>query len=887
MFSSAQKSRSFLSRFIVGTTLIALLCIGGIVACDSGSSDGKTKYVTAEPESEYDTSLNIMVNPQSTKVNITGPDNFTYTGVGNKVLSSLDPGRYNIDATANGFTGQSGSVDLAENESMNVVMFLEAQEVITDAPRVVYVDGDGNLIPLDTEDMQSGEFVFYAWLEDLSDGIDTSDLSTSPAPIIGEQEEVAPSFTQNLAAAWVGFVDPDGEVRPLIGADVRWEIDQWYADRLGSMQFGTSDDYGIATGLGVFDDQANTRTNNAYVANLSFPFTYDYPLFNKSGIISPDIDGFTWATLFSPDAIATGRIVAVASVNGVEIGKEVLIKHFAPQPKIEITKTVSPAAINLDNRDNVTFTVTVTNVGSGDATNVSLHDIFNEAVSTGLAADYALSDLPAGAIAGGDDDFDYTFPLAAGESEVLTFTATVTDVGRYCNDSIIDEYTGMYKTESPVDLSARACFVATESDLSIIKDFVDANNNSLGPELTVAADVSAKLRIRVINSGGAEATDVDLSDLLTSGTLANYTFSNLEGGGTPNANGGFDYTIDSISPNGGTKTFYYNVEASADGEYCDTATITPPGVSDEACLTVETAILEITKTNSPGMVLPGANYTSTITVTNVGNAVAKNVSISDLLGLNPEANMWAIYESSSLEGVSGSLASNIVTANSTIDIEPANDVTFTVVSSIPPGAVAGTYCDYGRFISDNAGNGEAEACVIVPSYVALQTELVDLEDPVSAGGDETFFSVLYNEERSNEGADGHFLTYSFGLDDPANIGTAGSFQVNSTMIYLDTNPVRDPVTGMVVSDASNSTASLLTEGVDYTLSTSLGYQEITFAPDFELKKGQAFYLYHDCTVPTSMTTGSYTTSYIWVTDGMVSGTAYESSSSEPTTVLQQ
>jgi len=76
------------------------------------------------------------------------------------------------------------------------------------------------------------------------------------------------------------------------------------------------------------------------------------------------------------------------------------------------------------------------------------------------------------------------------------------------------------------------------------------------------------------------------------------------------------------------------------------------------------------------------------------------------------------------------------------------------------------------------------------------------------------------------------LTYSFGLTSPTGLGTPGVFDVTSTKVYLDTAPVRDPVTGMIVSDTSSPTAVLKTEGVDYTLVTdsSLGKQVINMTP---------------------------------------------------------
>ncbi len=144
------------------------------------------------------------------------------------------------------------------------------------------------------------------------------------------------------------------------------------------MQFGTSDDNRVALGYGVFDDQADTRTNNGNLANQRYPLiATEFPLFNQTGLGTPLDDGMTWVTLFSPDKRASGRIVAVATINGEEIGKQILYKNFAPQPKITITKTVDQDVVNLvvAGTGTVTWTVTVTNTGSGDATNVTLNDV--------------------------------------------------------------------------------------------------------------------------------------------------------------------------------------------------------------------------------------------------------------------------------------------------------------------------------------------------------------------------------------------------------------------------------------------------------------------------------------------------------------------------------
>lgn len=879
---------------------VALLCVAALFGCS-----GEDKTIIQQLPTPTTGSLNVNVNPASATVVVTGPGAFTRTFTGNQFIAGLAPGLYTASATATGFVPASGSINVVVGQTSSISLVLEATTIISEAPRAVYRVGQ-DLIPLTPSDVQTGTFSFYAWVQDRPGGISTTAMAantivTNPgSPLLTEQTETAPSFTQNLAGAWVGFTDAAGVVYPVIGADVRWEIDQLWSGRVNSMQFGTSDDNRLALGYGVFDDQADTRTNNARVVNERFPLiASQYPLFNLSGIGTPNADGFTWVTLFSPDKLASGRIVAVATVNGEEIGKQILYKNFAPQPRLQITKTVQNAIVNLvGGTATDTWTITVTNVGEGDATNI----VLNDTLASGAGASYSLGALPAGSVAVGDG-FNLTIPtLLGGASASVTYSpvATVTAAGVYCNNGHIASYldsTGALVTVAAGDLNAQACFTALEANVSIVKDFVVSatDNTSLGKSVTRAANAPATLRVQVINNGGGAATAVNIADVFnaaapTTGLLANYTASGFSAG-TANANGGFNDTIATLAA-GATATYLYTVAASVDAVYCDTATITSVGSgtigvgNSSACLTVATPSLTITKTDAPGTVMPGASYTSTIVVNNIGTATATGVVISDLLGLNTAANVRAIYVSSSLNGVAGTLASNIITAG-TIDIPAGGSATFTIVSQIPPGAASGTYCDTATVTSTNATTQVTPAvCVVVPAFVALQTQLVDLHDPIAVGDVTHYFSVLYVEALSNEGVKNNVLTYSFGLVSPLVLGIPGVFSLTSSQVYLDSAPVRDPITGLVLSDQSSPTAVLQTEGVNYTQTTVLGMQTITMSPGVILQPNTALYVVQDVTVPAGTPTNRlYTTSYIWDSTGLISTTLYEASSSEPTTVL--
>jgi uncharacterized repeat protein (TIGR01451 family) len=1052
-------------------------------------------------------SLDVSVNPASATVVVMGQENFKQTFTGNFFITDLAPGQYRATVSAPGFTDAISHINVIAGQVSTMALILQARRIVAAAPRAVYRDEQGNLIALESSDLRSGMFFFYAWLQDKPMGISPSDLAFSSVidpirPLSSEQRDSMPSFTQNLAAAWVGFRDKQGIVRPVIGADVHWKIDQRWSGRVNRMLFGTSDDNGMALGYGLFDNKAYTRTNNAHLAAESFPIVANgYQLYNQTGIGTPFVDGFSWVALLSPDATATARIVAVATINGQEIGQQILYKSFASAPEIEISKTVDSDIVNLvDGEGLVTWTVTIKNVGTGDATNVDLSDF----LASGEGASYMLGALPVGSVAAGDG-FTASFPLAseitpdaqllgnarsfavlasatvtntgasvvngnvgvsaglpasgfppgvilngtihnndavaldaetalttaylalgeractgtvniplsnntltpgvycydssvgltgslildaqndpaaefifkigstlttatgaairlingaspcnvywqigssatlgtdtifignilaqasitantrasisgralartgavtldmnevnaplscgvaADNTKTITFKATVTAPGTYCNEAQIISYNDADNVWTPIDLKAQACFTAIESNVSIVKDFVaDDGTTSLGKSLTVAANVPIRLRLRVINSGTGSATGVSVNDELTSGDLAPYQLIEVSAG-TPNSRGGFDTTIGNLAA-ATTTTLLFTVAASADGTYCDTATISALSGSigigtDSACLTVATPILTIEKSDAPASVIPGGSYTSTIIVNNIGPEAANNVVISDIIGLDAAANVRAIYLSSSLNGASGTLTNNLVTANA-VDIPAGARVTFTIVSRIPLGAVSGTYCDTANATSNNAVSPRpASDCVEIPAFSALQTGLVDLDDPINTGNNVTYFSTLYVEELSNEGVSSNRLMYSFGLKNPTILGIPGVFQEISTKVYLDTQPLIDPITGLVISNMSSPTAVFLLAGIDYMVdNTTTGLQLLTLTPSFVLQPNSAIYIVHVVLVPSGTPAFKlYTTNYTWDSFGLIDSThTYEASSSEPTTVL--
>ena len=758
-------------------------------------------------------------------------------------------------------------------------VFAQEQEGAFESAGVsaVYLDADGNLVELADEDMQADRFVFYTWLENLEGGFDFDNAATAPTD--DEKSEFAPSRTQNLVAAFVGYRADDDVIYPVAGAQVRWEIDEQWEDAIGSTFFGAADaagEAGTPGDLGITENQALTLTNNGNIFNRArFPIATDYPLYNATGLGSPDTGGVTWVTLFSPDSRARARVLAVASVNGVEIGKELATKNFAPRPELAIEKSVDTQTINLagDEQGTVTFNVTVRNTGSGNATGVTLEDT----LSSGNAEAYSLVDREG-------TGFTETFDLPAGESREFSFQAQAGETDTYCNRAAINEFTDEFDQTQNPDLSAEACFEVISPDLNIIKDFVDTNGESLGDNVTVNAGEEAILRVRVVNRGSGPTETITITDELTSGSADNYTLVALPEGVNQTSDTAFSAEFEGVGVNEAA-TLTYTVTGDADGEYCDVASYTVDGEEggeDQACLTVATPELAIEKTNSEETVLPGNTYTSTITVTNTGNAVAEGVLVSDVVGTNTEGDVTLVYVSSEVENETGVFdeEEGLVESNAEVDLAPEDSVVLNVTTRVPEGIAADQFCDVGRYTSTNAGEGEVEVCVDVPAFAALQTRMIDDPDPSTAGSDVTYTSTIYIEARSNESVTDNQLTFTFGSQDDG----AGTFEIADAQVFITSNPERNQETGLVVAAPSSGDALTLDE--DFTVSSdATGQQTVTLNNDLE--PNTAVFFVHTVTVPEGTAAGSYGSSYDWSATGVDSGTQYNPQNSEPTTVISQ
>ena len=199
----------------------------------------------------------------------------------------------------------------------------------------------------------------------------------------------------------------------------------------------------------------------------------------------------------------------------------------------------------------------------------------------------------------------------------------------------------------------------------------------------------------------------------------------------------------------------FTVTASADGDllrhrhrHRDLGDI-GLGSHDRACLTVATPTITITKVDAPDSVIPGHLHLDDRRDQH-RQRHRHDVVISDALGFNPDGHVRAIYVSSSLNGIAGTLTNSVISSNR-ISIPGGGSVTFTVVSRIPRRRERrvlrhGDRRDQRRRHQAGLGLRRRAGLLGAPGSISASTSTTR-----SRSATTTYFSTLLVEPQSNEG----------------------------------------------------------------------------------------------------------------------------------------
>jgi uncharacterized repeat protein (TIGR01451 family) len=261
------------------------------------------------------------------------------------------------------------------------------------------------------------------------------------------------------------------------------------------------------------------------------------------------------------------------------------------QPALKLTKDVTPKDITPC--DTVTYTLTVTNTGTGAANNVKIMD-----------------DLPAGVTADGKSNLSWDIgSLGAGQSQTKTFVAKAGKTGSYVNHARAAADNNLSATSNDVTISVKAPVLA-------VTKTCPNNITGLGRP--------AAFKITVSNRGDAPATNVMVEDTMASGQ----GFASASDGGTA-AGGVVRWNVGTLAP-GATKELTLNSTLSGAGEFCDTvrATCTCAEPVTAKCCTKVTGLPDMRTSldDTDGVVPVGTNHDYTYSVGNQGQIPLTNVT---------------------------------------------------------------------------------------------------------------------------------------------------------------------------------------------------------------------------------------------------------------------
>ena len=373
-------------------------------------------------------------------------------------------------------------------------------------------------------------------------------------------------------------------------------------------------------------------------------------------------------------------------VNRVTVGDKTSSVDIAV-PEIIPDKTANVTDANFG--DNVTYTVTVTNDGDVDASQVVIVDQLGNGLKYVSSSDGGVWDEKTNTVT-------WIVDLAVGKTKTLNVVATVVGYGNVTNSLAVGNKTSKINVNVPEITPNKT---------------VDNKNPNFGDNVTYTIVVS--------NDGAADAKNVVVKDILAPG----FKFIEANYGGV----------YDEL-----TRTVTWIVDVNAKGHVDLTIKVT---VEDYGVLTNNVTVGN--KTSSVNITVPeiipnktadienpnfGDEVTYTVNITNVGKSNAVNVAVRDVLG-----------EGLELISADGGVYNPITrTITWTVDVDAGKTETFTVVATV---------INYGNVTNSLVvGNKTFNKNVTVPEITPDKT--VDNENP-NFGDNLTYTVTVKNEGNGN------------------------------------------------------------------------------------------------------------------------------------------
>ena len=353
--------------------------------------------------------------------------------------------------------------------------------------------------------------------------------------------------------------------------------------------FGDNVDYTVT----VTNDGIRDANNVVIVDRLGEGLTFVSA--SDNGVWDPVKRTVTWIVDLAKGESKVFSVIATVSGYG-NVTNSLVVGNKTASVNVTVPEIIPDKTANITNPnfgDNVTYTVTVTNDGIGDAKDVVVRDVLGEGLKfVSATGNYTFDEATR--------TITWIVDLAKGESKVFSVIATVSGYGNVTNSLVVGNKTASVNVTVP----------------EIIPDkTANITNPNFGDNVTYT--------VTVTNDGIGDAKDVVVRDVLGEGlkfvsATGNYTFDE--------ATRTITWIVDLAK--GESKVFSVIATVSGYGN------VTNSLVVGNKTASVNVTVPEIIPDKTANITNPnfGDNVTYTVTVTNDGIGDAKDVVVRDVLG---------------------------------------------------------------------------------------------------------------------------------------------------------------------------------------------------------------------------------------------------------------
>ena len=437
--------------------------------------------------------------------------------------------------------------------------------------------------------------------------------------------------------------------------------------------------------------------------------------------------------------------------------------------EIDIEKTAADATV--DPGDNVTYTITVTNNGDGEARDV----VVTDTLPTNPGLDWTVTVSPEGAGTCDTDSVPMTCDLgtiAGGDTVTITLTSPTT-AAICAGDNTIENTVSVTTSNDGRNTSDADVEAEGNQPTVITVDCAEIDIEKTAADATVDAGDNVTYTITVTNNGDGEARDVVVTDTLPTNPGLDWTVTvSPEGAGTCDTDsvpmtcdlgtiaGGDTVTITLTSPTtaaicAGDNTIENtaSVTTSNDGRDTSDADVEAEG-NQPTVITVDCAEIDIEKTAADATVDTGDNVTYTITVTNNGDGEARDVVVTDTLPTNPGLD-WTVTVSP--EGAGTCDTDSVPMTCDLGTIAGGDTVTIALTSPTTAAICAGdnTIENTASVTTSNDGRDTSDADVEAegnqPTVITVDCAEIDIEKTAADATVDACDNVTYTITVTNNG----------------------------------------------------------------------------------------------------------------------------------------